>query len=114
MPVLRWGILLALPLMLLGCGGQAPEGANSPSASVAAPTAESAPAKAQADAGRATGASKSAAGQCAVDVKDGAPYGRIVGQETDLINGDKMYRIQGQSGTIWNKKSTNVRVVACP
>ena len=53
---------------------------------------------------------KPAVGRCAVDAKDGAPYGKITEQKTE--NGELMYKIESKAAT-WNKKATGVKVVDC-
>lgn len=56
---------------------------------------------------------QAAVGRCAVDARDGAPYGRIAAEEVDASTGETMYRIEGEGGAQWNKKAANVRVVDC-
>lgn len=58
-------------------------------------------------------AEKPAIGRCAVDARDGAPYGKITAESVDSASGDRMYRIETKAAT-WNKKAGNVRVVDCP
>ena len=53
---------------------------------------------------------KPAVGRCAVDAKDGAPYGKITEQKTE--NGELMYKIEAKAAS-WNKKAANVKVVDC-
>jgi hypothetical protein len=53
-------------------------------------------------------------GRCAVDARDGAPYGRIIEATTDEATGETMFKIEGEGGAVWNKKAANVRVVDCP
>ena len=49
-------------------------------------------------------------GRCAVDAKDGAPYGKITEQKTE--NGELMYKIESKAAT-WNKNAKGVKVVDC-
>ena len=53
---------------------------------------------------------KPAVGRCAVDAKDGAPYGKITEQKTE--NGELMYKIESKAAT-WNKNAKGVKVVDC-
>lgn len=58
-------------------------------------------------------ADKPAIGRCAVDARDGAPYGKITAETVDPASNERMYRIETKAAT-WNKKAANVRVVDCP
>ncbi|MDB5864681.1 MAG: hypothetical protein JWO70_2487 [Betaproteobacteria bacterium] len=53
---------------------------------------------------------KPTVGRCAVDVKDGAPYGKITSETTEA--GERMFRIEDKAAT-WNKNAKGVRVVDC-
>ena len=53
---------------------------------------------------------KPAVGRCAVDAKDGAPYGKITEQTTE--NGELRYKIESKAAN-WNKKASAVKVVDC-
>ena len=93
--------LLALALLATfaaACGGGEPE------TDTAAATDDDEPAAA---------AEESAVGRCAVDARDGAPYGQIAAEESEEGTGERMYVITGQGGAEWRKKASNVRVVDC-
>lgn len=57
-------------------------------------------------------ADKPVIGRCAVDARDGAPYGKITAESVDPASNERMYRIETKAAT-WNKKAVNVRVVDC-
>jgi|GEM_PF-5197586 len=95
----------ALVLALIACGG----------GDEAAPGATDDDAGSEPAAGAAAPANPAdAIGRCAVDARDGAPYGKIAAAETDAASGETMFQIEGEGGTVWNKKAGNVRVVDCP
>jgi hypothetical protein len=74
---------------------------------------DTAPSDDDGDGGAQATASADPVGQCAVDARDGAPYGRIASAETDAESGVSMYRIEAEGGTVWTKNAANVRVVEC-